>query len=466
MKPEAKPVPVQVLIVDDEPTIQKAWRWMLHSEEFESHITGSAQEALALLRNQKIDVVVSDVCMPGMDGLELLKLLKQERTELEVILMTGMGSISNAVEAIRAGAFDYLTKPLNQMEEWINTVRQAARVKRLREENEALRQQLNAHPNSPLLESKNLKMKALLTQLRRVARVDSNLLITGPTGVGKGIIAQQIHEQSPRRDRAFVSVDAGSIPLEMVESELFGQAEGTESSSHKIGLFESAHQGTIFLDEIGNMPISMQSSLLRVIEEQRLRPVGSSQEIKIDVRVISTTQMDLEEAIKAERFRSDLYFRLKVVELKIPPLSERLEDIPHLAYHFLKRNAPRIGREFKGIHPEAMEALQRYEWPGNVRELEHLIEAAMVFETGEELSLEHLPAEIKQKRQEPLHLSEIDLELPFREALEQADRRFRVSYLRGLMARFPSVSAAARHAQMDRANFRRLLRRYEVNKAP
>ncbi|MBU0553684.1 sigma-54 dependent transcriptional regulator [Myxococcota bacterium] len=464
--------PITVLVVDDEPHIQKAWRWMLAGDEFNVEVCGDGPQALKVMDAHRLDVLVTDVNMPGMSGLTLLKRVKQRQPEVEVILMTGVGTIRDAVTAIQGGAFDYLTKPFSEIEECINKVRQAARVKRLREENTALRRIVEAAPSSPLLDSQSPKMRALLDQAARVARVDSNVLITGPTGVGKGVIAQAIHDQSARRAGPFVLVDGASLSSELAESALFGHRKGAFAGAvaDRVGFFEEAHGGTLFLDEIGNLTLSAQRQLLRVLQEQRVRRVGAEEDIAVDVRVISATLIDLQRAIEAGAFRDDLYFRLKVVELQVPHLAARVEDIPRLAYHFMQRHATRIGRSFNGIEPEALMALQRHEWKGNIRELEHVIEAAMIFETGEALSLRHFPPEIQRIAQAKGGVEpggpEVNLELPFREALEQADRVFRVRYLTGLMGRFQSVSAAARHAQMDRANFRRLLRRYEITDYP
>ncbi len=472
--PPHNPAVTRALVVDDDDRVRKAWRWMLMGDEFAVEFAANASQALELLGATPVDVVISDVSMPGIDGLELLDRIKQSRPNIEVIIMTGVGTISSAVRAMRAGAFDYLTKPFTEIEECINKVRQAARLKRLREENLALRCEADASPNSPLLDTQSPSMKPVLAKVSQVARVDSNVLITGPTGSGKNVIARAIHGGGPRRSGPFICVDCGSIPAELIESELFGHVKGafTGAVSDKAGLFEMANGGTMFLDEIGNMPAPMQNRLLRVLQEGKVRRVGGASDIDVDVRVISATLVDLQKAIDDGEFRSDLYFRLKVVEIGLPGLNDRREDIPRLAYHFLRRHATRVGRELSGITPPCMEVLKAHDWRGNVRELEHVIEAAMVFETGEELSVMHLPPEVRDASKdggdpfdEPF-ATNIDLDLPFRQALERADRTFRVTYLRGVMARYQSVSAAARHAQMDRANFRRLLRRYEITDYP
>lgn len=466
------PNATRVLVVDDEEIIRKAWRAMLDEDEFVVQDCGSGMEALQILAVERVDVVITDVMMPGISGLELLKRVKQTKPEIEVIIMTGKGSIADAVDAIRSGSFDYITKPFNELEECINKVRKAARLKKLHDENLALRQQVDASPQSALLDTQSPNMKPVLTQIAQVCRVDSNVLVTGPTGCGKSVIARAIHERSKRREKPFVAVDCGSIPAELIESELFGHIKGafTGAVSDKEGLFEVANGGTIFLDEIGNMPMAMQQRLLRVLQDSVVRRVGGGKDIKVDVRVLSATNLDLPKAVEEGKFREDLYYRLKVVQIRIPSLNDRREDIPRLAYHFLRRNGSRIGKEIKSISPRCMELLKGHDWKGNVRELENVIEAAIVFESSEELSEKFLPQEMMEQGNDQQQLTpfigQVDLDLPFSEALDRAETAFRVTYLRGLMHRFRNVSAAARHAQVDRANFRRLLKRYNITDYP
>jgi two-component system response regulator HydG len=467
--------PVRVLVVDDEMIIQKAWRAMLGTSEFEVATCSNGMEALQILNAQRIDVVIADVMMPGINGLELLDRIKQKKREIEVIIMTAKGSIPDAVTATKGGAFDYITKPFNEVEECINKVRQAARLKRLHDENLALRQQVEASPNGALLDSQSPVMRPVLNRVAHVSKVNSSVLITGPTGSGKSLVARAIHEQSRRNDGPFVHVDCGSIPSELIESELFGHQKGafTGAVSDKEGLFEVADGGTIFLDEIGNMPMPMQQRLLRVLQESRVRRVGGSRDINVDVRVLSATNADLPAEVEQGHFREDLFFRLKVVEIRIPGLNERREDIPRLAYHFLRRTSEKIGKEVRTIAPGCMEVLKRHDWKGNVRELENVIEAALVFEGSDELSEENLPPELAQgggREGNDVGLggfaAGIDLDLPFRDALDQVETSFRVAYLRGVMDRYRNVTAAAEHAQMDRANFRRMLKRYEITNYP
>jgi DNA-binding NtrC family response regulator len=470
-RPEKKLI--RVLVVDDEEAIRRAWRWMLPGDEFEVLLAPEGKTALAILAAEPVDVVVSDVHMPGMSGLELLEAIRQEGSGVEVLMMTGFGTIPDAVKAMQAGAFDYLTKPFKEIDDCINRVRQAARLKRLREENETLRQQVDGGAQAALLETRSAVMKRVNQEVAQVARVHTNVLVTGPTGSGKGIIARAIHDRSARCKGPFVAVDCGAIPAHLVESELYGHRKGAIQGAHrdKVGLFELARGGTIFLDEIGNMPMEMQKRLLKVLQEQVVRPVGGDRDIPVDVRVVSSSLFDLRKAIEQGEFRGDLYFRLKVVQITLPGLRERAEDIPRLAYHFLRRHGAQMGKEIASIHPDAMSVLERYPWTGNIRELENVIEAALVFQSGEELLAEHLPADVHAgasagDAEGDAMDAQVDLDLPFREALDRADRAFRVTYLRGVMNRYRSVSAAARHAQMDRANFRRLLRRYDITDYP
>ena len=463
-----KPAPVRVLIVDDEPVILKVWTVMLRRDEFEVATCGSGQDALQALQLHKIDVIVTDVMMPGIDGLELLKRVKAARPEVEVIVMTGKGSIQDAVRAMREGAFDYLTKPFVEIEECVNRVRQAARVKRLRDENLALRQQIDASPNSALIDSVAAAMKPVMALVSQVARAASNVLITGPTGAGKSAIARSIHDRSPRKDGPFVHVDCGVLSKELMSAELFGHKKGAHSTAFadKDGLFHAADGGTIFLDEIGNLHLEAQQQLLKVISDQVVRRVGDTKDSKVDVRIVAATNADLPAHVAAGKFREDLYFRLRVVEVRLPGLNDRRDDIPRLAYHFLRRHAVRNGKEIKNIGARCMELLRAHDYKGNIRELDNAIERAVIFEASEELTEHALPPEFTEKASAGLSVDpmvgQVDLELPMREAMEAAETSFRLVYLRGLMRRFKNVSAAARHAQVERANFRRLLKRYGI----
>lgn len=462
---------ISVLVVDDDPPIRRAWKWFLANDanEFEFYECANGIEALQLLASQQVDVVVTDVMMPGIDGMELLRRIKADRPEIEVLLMTAAGSIPDAVRATREGAFDYLTKPFTDIEECKKKVRQAAQLKRLRDENTQLRQQVEGSPTGPLMQSDSPAMKVINSQMARVAQVDSPVLITGPTGSGKSLIARVIHDASPRRNGPFMAIDCGNLQKNLIGSELFGHVKGafTHAISDKIGLFEAAKGGTVFLDEVGNMGIEEQQKLLRVIQDGVVRRISDTRDIPVNVRVISATNADLNQAVHDGTFRADLYYRIRVVHFGLPPLADRREDIPRLAYHFLRKYAAKMGKEIQSITPRCMELLRNNRWKGNIRELEHAIEHALIFETGRELTERHLPQELTQSGDSAPVLEsftgQVNVDLPFRESMESAETAYRVAYLRGLMNKYRNVSAAARHAQVDRANFRRLLRRYGIH---
>lgn len=459
---------IKVLVVDDDPLILKVWRVILRSDEFEVFPVASAQEALQIVAASRIDVVVTDVMMPVMDGMELLRRLKQGRPEIEVIVMTGKGSIQDAVKAMREGAFDYLTKPFNEIEECVNRVRQAARLKRLHDENQALRDQVDASPSGALVDSVAPAMKPISALVNQVAKVNSTVIITGPTGTGKSAIARSIHDRSPRKDGPFVHVDCGVLPNNLMASELFGHVPGafTGAVSRKEGLFQAANNGTIFLDEIGNLDREAQTNLLRVLQDGVFRPLGETKDSKVNVRVVAATNADLQQAIAEGSFREDLFFRLRVVEVRMPPLNDRREDIPRLAYHFLRRHTARNGKTIKNIGAQCMELLRAHDWKGNIRELDNAIERAVIVEPSDELTGKSLPPEIGSKPQagpavDPL-LGHVDLTLSMRDATERAESAIRVAYLSGVMAKFKNVAAGARHANVERSNFRRLLKKYGI----
>ncbi len=459
----------RVVVVDDDPYIRKAWRVMLDKDDFEVTLCSSGHEASAYLAANEADVVLTDVLMDGMTGLQLLEHVKQTYPEIEVIIMTGQAKIADAVYATKAGAFDYITKPFVDLDACINRVRQAARVKRLSEENLKLRQQVDANDEaSPdVLKSRSPVMRPVLHQVRRLARVDATVLLTGPTGAGKTAFAKALHDIGGRREAEFVYVDCGAIPSELIESELFGHMKGsfTSAVTDKKGLFEAADKGTIFLDEVGNMPLDSQRKLLRVLNDGIIRRVGGHRDIKVNVRVISATNRDLQQAVDQGAFRQDLYYRLNVVNIRLPALNERREDIPQLAYAILRRQAARHGSQVNSIDADCMERLLGHNWKGNIRQLENVLERSVIFETGEQLTLRSLPDELRDI--DPLASmgaslpNLVDLDVSWKDSVDRAEGTVRAAFLRGVLDRFDgNVTQAARHAELDRSNFRRHLRRY------
>ena len=460
----------RVLVVDDDPSVRKAWRVMLDKVEFDVTLCSSAREASAWLAANEVDVVLTDVLMDGMTGLDLLEHVKQSYPAIEVIIMTGQAKIADAVYATKAGAFDYITKPFLDVDACINRVRQAARVKRLAEENLALRQKVDAEGAAgglEVLRSNSPVMRPVLQQVRRLARVDATVLLTGPTGAGKTAFANALHQMSTRRDQAFIYLDCGAIPSDLLESELFGHVKGafTGAVIEKKGLFEAADRGTIFLDEVGNMPLDSQRKLLRVLNDGVIRSVGGSNDVQVDVRVISATNSDLQREVDAGSFRQDLFYRLNVVNIRLPALNDRREDIPQLAYSMMRRLAARHGSPVLSIGGECMERLRTHDWKGNIRQLENVLERAVIFETEPELTLRSLPEELRDG--DPLATAGaavgdlVDLDAPWKQAVDRAEDTVRAAYLKGVLDRFEgNVTQAAKHADLDRSNFRRHLKRY------
>jgi two-component system response regulator HydG len=369
---------LSLLVVDDDASIRRVFRDIVAPREgVDLSEASNAEEALVLLRTRVFDVAFLDLRMPGLGGLELLEQLKKERPTLEVVMVTAHGTIEAAVQAMKLGAADFLPKPfkLDQVSLILERIR---RVRHLRVENERLKKELQDRYRAKSLVGTGPVMDRCHELIDRVRREECNVLILGESGCGKDLIARAIHYDGPRRDRPFVPVDCGAIHATLLESELFGHDKGAFTGAHaaKRGLFETAGGGTVFLDEIGEIPLELQPALLRAIEEKEVRPVGSTQYRPVDVRIIAATNRPLEEMVAAGKFRRDLYYRLNVVAVRVPPLRERKDDIPLLVQHFLHKRAGRGGRSVAGISAEALHLLQRYDWPGNVRELEHIIDRA------------------------------------------------------------------------------------------
>jgi DNA-binding NtrC family response regulator len=368
-----------ILVVDDEPLQRDILKTILDTEGYETHTASSGKEALSIIGNIHPDVILSDLRMEGMDGIELLDAIPKKPFEPSIIIITAHGTISSAVEAVKKGAFDYLTKPLNKDTLLLN-VRRAVERAVLLKENMQLQKELFRKFNIEGIIGKSSKMQIPIEIMKKVSPSAVTVLITGDSGTGKELVARAIHYNSPRRTRPFTAINCAAIPDNLFESELFGYEAGafTGAVSRKEGLFRIADGGTLFLDEIGDLSLPMQSKLLRVLQDKEIRRVGGKEAIKVDVRVIAATNKDLEKELQEGHFREDLYYRLKIVSIKLPPLRERAEDIPELAAFFVNKYNREFGKRIKGIDPAALKLLCEYHWPGNIRQLETVIERAVL----------------------------------------------------------------------------------------
>ncbi len=382
----------RVMIVDDETAQREMLAGFLQKKGFDVRTAGSGGEAVDLYGGFMAPLVVTDMKMPGMDGLELLGRLRGLNPSVQVIVLTAYGTVESAVAAMRSGAYGYLTKPVN-LEELLISLNKAAERNRLIAENDLLRRAMADMADVPELIGDSEPMMRVKALISRVAPSDSSVLISGPSGSGKGLVANIIHSLSPRRDKAFVQLNCASLPETLLESELFGHEKGafTGADRRRVGRFELADGGTIFLDEIGDMPAPMQAKLLRVLEDGSFEPLGSERSKKVDVRVISATNRTLEELIESGKFRQDLFFRINTVGIKLPALRERSGDILRLAEHLLKSCAKKTNKSIRGFSETAAARLAAYSWPGNVRELQNVIERAVVLSVDDVIRIEDLP---------------------------------------------------------------------------
>jgi two-component system, NtrC family, nitrogen regulation response regulator NtrX len=379
-----------ILIVDDESSIRQSLRGVLEDEGYKTSVAESGEACLEVLRKRRFDVVLLDVWLPGMDGLETLEKIRETENAPEVIMISGHGTIETAVRATKLGAYDFLEKPLS-VDKTLILLKNAIDSKRLRLENRDLKKQLT--PRS-IIVGESIPMKALRQQIQLMAPTNGRVLVYGESGTGKELVAHAIHAQSLRKDEMFVEVNCAAIPEDLIETELFGHRKGSfpAATVEKEGKFQKAHGGTLFLDEIGDMSLKTQSKVLRTLEEQRVTPVGSDEPIIVDARVIASTNKDLEEEISKGNFREDLFYRLNVIPFSVPPLRERQEDVPLLARHFLKEFSAAYGRRPREISDDAIETLMRYSWPGNVRELRNVIERIVIMNpTTMRFDRKHLP---------------------------------------------------------------------------
>jgi two-component system response regulator PilR (NtrC family) len=384
----------KILVVEDEQVFQEVLASLLQDAGYQATIAGSAEEALSLLDKEGFDLLVIDLMLPGTGGLELLRTVKARDPDHMAVMITAFGSVESAVQAMKEGAFHYLTKPFRH-EEVLLTIRNALSQRNLVSENRALRQALSWRARTGELVGKSRVIGELQGMLDRIAPTRSTVLIQGESGTGKELVAHAIHHRSSRSHRPFVVVHSGSVPVDLLESNLFGHRKGafTGAVAAKKGLFEIADGGSLFFDEISSIHPEVQSKLLRVIQEREFLPLGAVESVRVDVRIIAATNIDLKELVSRGQFREDLFYRLNVIVVKLPPLRDRPEDIPLLAQHFLRRLAEENRKAVPAIEPEAMAALMSYAWPGNVRELENLLERAFVLGDGESIGRDLLPEE-------------------------------------------------------------------------
>jgi two-component system response regulator HydG len=450
---------VTILFVDDDPELCELVRFGLEPHEIAVVSRTRAHDAFVLLSSSEFDCVVTDLEMPGMHGFELIERIVVNRPDVPVIVLTGRGNFPTAVAAMRAGAYDFVTKPVD-LAALALAVRRAAERRALRAEVSRLRRVVAEARRFDTLVGASAAMQQVYAAVEQVAPTDATVLITGQSGTGKEMAARAIHNQSRRAAEPFIAVDCAAIPEALFESELFGHARGafTDAKQARLGLLPQANGGTLFLDEIGDLPLGIQPKLLRVLQERRVRPIGDDTEINVDVRLICATNRDLEAMVAEREFRDDLFYRINVVQLPLPPLRVRAGDVLLLAQHFVDHFARMFGRDVRGVTPEAAERLLHHDWPGNVRELRNAIERAVAMTQTFHLTVEDLPERVRGYRPAPpRETPDVDVEL----TLEEVERRH---ILRVLDAHHGNKLAASQSLDIDRKTLYRRLSRYGVER--
>src|SRR5437868_5355010 len=415
----------RILVVDDDASTRALFGELLQRWGYDVEQTSDGHDALKLIAELHPDVIISDLVMPKLDGLALARALREESPETPLIIITGKGSIDAAVEAVREGVFDFVEKPLDPAR--LKVILQRALEKRhIEHEMQVLRRRLGQVDAGVGLIGQSPAMRKVMDLVEKVAPSKASVVITGQSGTGKEMVARAIHQLSPRRDKAFIAINCSAIPAGLMESEMFGHERGafTGADQRRLGAWELADGGTLFLDEVGDLPIELQAKFLRVLEDERLRRLGGKSEIHVDVRVLSATNRDLKEEIKAGRFREDLYFRLNVFHIPLAPLKERRDDIPLLVQHFIDRFGREGGKKLAGLTPQAMKVLSEYAWPGNIRELRNSLERAVILCGSAAIDIEHLPAEMAVGGGESAYLK-----LPFGLPLREVEKEYILSSL-------------------------------------
>ena len=448
----------KILIVDDEATHCRMLETVLSAEGYETTSVQDGQSAIDAVKADFFDLILMDIRMAHVGGIEAMEKIKTLNPEIPIIMMTAYSSVATAVKAMKSGAYDYLTKPLD-IDELILLVEKALKHTRLEKENLLLKEQLGRRFDFSNIIGRSAAMKQMFETVALVAPTEATVLIQGESGTGKELIANAIHQNSPRKDQPLIKINCAALPETLLESELFGHEKGafTGAAGPRKGRFQMAHKGTIFLDEIAEMPVALQSKILRVLQEREFEPVGSSRTIKVDTRIITASNKDLQEEIQAKRFREDLFYRINVVSITSPPLRDRQEDIPLLADHFMKVYAGKNKKAVTGFTPRAMDALTRHDWPGNVRELENAVERAVIMSRDRLIAAEDLPSKLSDMaagETEP-HTAQ-----PHRQSLKHVEKEL---ILRVLEENERNRTHAAKALGISRRTLQMKLKEYGVN---
>jgi DNA-binding NtrC family response regulator len=460
-------LPIEILVIDDERVICDGCRLAFSNSGYSvsTHMTGKA--GLDAILNGQFDVVLLDMKLPDMDGMELLRIVRKEKPEVYIIIMTGYSTVQNAVEAMKLGALDYLAKPFSDVE-LVLAVGRAVQKKQLVEENLSLRKELLNQVGFHNIEGKNPEILRIFDQISKVAPMDSTVLLCGESGTGKELFARSIHAHSQRAARQFVAVDCTTLAPGLLESELFGHVKGafTGAIHNKMGLFELACNGTLFLDDIANLSMEIQVKLLRVIETREFKPVGANSSRKTDVRIIAATNRDLRALVDEGTFRDDLFYRLNVFPIFLPPLRKRKDDIPRLAYHFLRHFCRQTGKRIQGFSDDALEVLVNYGWPGNVRQLKNVIERLVIMADQTQLDLFYLLDHLQMKRAwgvDSIPRTVDELKAYKKHVLENFGHTEKAFLMKALKACDGNITRAAEKVGMQRSNFSALMKKYHLS---
>jgi DNA-binding NtrC family response regulator len=451
-----------VLVVDDEPDMLSSWRRFLGSN-YVVETAESGDDGLAKFEALQPDLVITDLRMPGMDGFSLLQEIKKRQENALVIVMTGYGTIEDAVRAMDIGAYYFLQKN-DKPERWMDIVVRALKVKELASENQALKAQLATRFTFDNIIGQSPAMHRVFELVRKIADTQANVLVTGESGTGKEMVARSIHANSSRKGKPFVALNCGGLPEHLVESELFGHERGafTGANVQRAGLMEHANAGTFFLDEIGELPMHLQVKFLRVLEDRRIRRLGSNREVDLDIRLISATNQDLEASVADGTFREDLFYRINTFIIRLPPLRDRMGDIPVLAAHFLKHYGAMRPDGPTRLSEKALVRMEQHAWPGNVRELQHAMERAVTLASGDEIAIEDLPENLGTSPRLGVRTQHFDF--PFKEAKENVIEEFERAYVQNLLqSHGGNISKAAQHSGIDRRSLHRLLAKHDID---